>query len=144
MHHVLIKGYTSPCLLSDYCGETTIVANLQRVNLTSPNYPADYPSQLSCTWTITTERGNSIFVQIQDFFTEVHYDYLRIEGRTFYGLQPTLFSLHGKTKVRSMVFNSSSITIGFISDIIVQFKGFFLLLQANLPRNSKYQSFRRV
>ncbi|XP_022112155.1 uncharacterized protein LOC110991203 [Acanthaster planci] len=111
---------------TNYCGERIIVADPEPVNFTSPNYPADYPAKLDCAWTIMTAQGNVIFVQVHDFNTEARYDVLRIEGRTFYAVDPSEFSLDGRTKVRSMVFNSSSVTIKFKTDFSIQEEGFLL------------------
>ncbi|XP_038047558.1 uncharacterized protein LOC119721550 [Patiria miniata] len=106
------------------CGEDTVLVDFLPVNFSSPNYPANYPAALDCTWTITTSWFLVIFVQIEDFYTEALYDVVQFQGPTFYGDLTSDFKMDGTTKVRSMVFNSSSMFIKFTSDTARERRGF--------------------
>ncbi|XP_038047561.1 uncharacterized protein LOC119721553 [Patiria miniata] len=118
---------------TNYCGEETVLVNFSPVNFSSPNYPAYYPNGLDCAWTITTLPFLLIFVHIEDFYTEANYDVVQIQGLTFSGVSPSVFRFDGTTKVRSMVFNSSSISIQFTSDGSVGKRGFLLSFQSSFP-----------
>ena len=39
-------------------------------NITSPNYPSNYPDFSSCRWAIKAEEGNVVTLTIIDFDTE--------------------------------------------------------------------------
>ncbi|XP_022079238.1 uncharacterized protein LOC110973075 isoform X2 [Acanthaster planci] len=117
------------------CGEETITVDFEPVDFLSPKYPDKYPAELACTWTITTAEANVIFVHVKDFQTEPSHDVLKLKGQTFYSASTSQFSLDGKTKVRSVVFNSSSIVIEFISDSASGGK-FHLSLQSNFSSYS--------
>ena len=44
-------------------------------NLTSPNYPFSYPSNLTCLWTITATPGDYIYLYFTYFYVQGHYWY---------------------------------------------------------------------
>ena len=45
---------------------------------TSPNYPASYPNNLICHWTITAQPGKFIHIIFEDFQTESCCDHLQV------------------------------------------------------------------
>lgn len=58
-------------LLVAGCGGT-LIANESLQTLTSPGYPDGYANELQCTWTISTEIGQHIWVNVTDIDTESH------------------------------------------------------------------------
>ena len=73
--------------------------------------------------------NSGIAVQILNFRTESSYDFVTLEGHTFYGDGSRLFRLHGITKVHAIIFNSAEVTLSMTSDQFVQYTGFQLKLQ---------------
>lgn len=50
----------------------------QPVNITSPLYPQNYPSGVTCNWRVRADEGLNIQVILRDFFTAVGFDHLFI------------------------------------------------------------------
>ncbi|XP_038073197.1 uncharacterized protein LOC119741495 [Patiria miniata] len=120
----------------NYCGEEIIQVNSIPEEFSSINYPsASYLPNLYCTWTIIAVQSHRIMVEIVDFDTEPKYDIVTFEGHTFYAISPSTFTMHGNTKVRSIVFNSSSILLSFSTDPNLEKRGFLFSLQGNFSSN---------
>ena len=101
------------------------------VNLKSPDYPENYPVSLACRWNVVSQ---GVRVSIEDFLTERFRDVLSLSGDTRDGGTDLTFELHGTTKILSIVFVSSRVTVSFSTDSTVSFFGFHLKLQ-NLAIN---------
>ena len=96
------------------------------VSLKSFNYPDMYPVSLACRWNVASD---GLRVSIDDFQTERFRDVLSLTGDTRDGGTDLTFELHGTTKILSIVFVSSRVTIFFSTDSTVSFAGFHLKLR---------------
>ncbi|CAH1250659.1 ST14 [Branchiostoma lanceolatum] len=92
---------------------------------TSPNYPENYDSSLSCIWTITLPENNLVLLTVDDFTTERAYDVVKfIDGDSVTGT--VLKSVAGTqpSDLSTIVSTGPSLTVQFTSDGSVTEKGF--------------------
>ncbi len=89
----------------------------------SPFFPLNYPADVGCWWQVYAKnRITPILIEIIEFLTETVRDVLLFEP---YGGTAQSFSLHGSSKVRSLIFsNMDSLHVSFIGDSTVEYKGF--------------------
>lgn len=105
------------------------------INLTSPNYPQDYPDNQDCIWMIDFLKGQTIMVQFQEFDLEYDYhcklDYLELrdgnnENATIIGNQMCGNFLH------STIFTSTNeLFIRFRTNGVGSKSGFRILITAS-------------
>ena len=74
-------------LLSSGCG-TTLLASDTQANFSSQGYPVSYPNAHDCTWTIESDTGTTIMLNITDMGIELqpscYYDYIKVyDGKDF-------------------------------------------------------------
>ena len=129
-------------MFSEICGWRFIFLSDEPETFTSPSYPHNYPANLACKWEIRSSGNPVISVHIEDFETETANDVVSFEGRTFYSDSPEVFTMDGSTKVRTIVFNSSSLFLMFESDSSKEYSGFLLSLESNFSFTGKNYSTR--
>ncbi|XP_075044351.1 embryonic protein UVS.2-like isoform X2 [Mixophyes fleayi] len=97
-------------------------------NISSPNYPSNYPPSTDCAWVITAPTGFVVSLNMTDFDVEYTtrncaYDYLLV----FNGpktTSPLIGRYCGKSVVPSITSSGSSLLLQFHSDNAIQLKGF--------------------
>ena len=62
---------------------TTLYATNNYSALQSPGFPAGYPNNLNCLWTITTDAERHILIGLSSLYIENGYDFLRLYDRMF-------------------------------------------------------------
>ena len=55
------------------CGQPFTVDGGMSGNLTSPNYPDNYPNHAYCVWNISMPVGETIGIHLKEFSVEYHY-----------------------------------------------------------------------
>ncbi|XP_038052721.1 uncharacterized protein LOC119725387 [Patiria miniata] len=110
------------------CGSRVVYIFGDYADLNSPEYPNPYPSDIACQW---EARSKVILVSIMEFSTEPSRDVVRFQGSTLHGGETVAFVLDGSTKVRTIAFNSTSVSISFSTDSTVEDSGFRLRLFKN-------------
>ena len=58
------------------CGEPLVFDGGASGNLTSPNYPGNYPNHADCEWTISIPAGQRIGLNFREFHVEDHHSCL--------------------------------------------------------------------
>ena len=99
------------------------MANGQIREIISPKYPLHYPTNIQCTWKITTDPGNVISVMFIDFETEPINDLVDIRD----GAKNTdqlLGRLSGANTGKAFISTGSTLTIKFTSDLANGRRGF--------------------
>jgi len=111
------------------CGELNIEAGSG--DLQSINYPAEYPNNVHCTWTITAAEEMDLRVTITDFLLEggvgCPFDYLELSDVSGYD-SGRLCDAAGVGYEH--VFTETPVTISFVTDGSVIFTGFSLEYEA--------------
>jgi len=107
------------------CGGT--VRGRNSGEITSPNYPQEYPADVGCTWDITVDKGSKILITFEDFAVEedskCSYDRLELKekrGKKY----KTKAKLCGMKMPRPYKTLSNSVRITFLADESGQEKGF--------------------
>jgi len=117
-------------------GRTCIVAcggyvTAQQGEITSPNWPSDYPINKQCTWQVVAPFQHKITIEFEEFKLEgdgetCKYDYLEIQSGLNSGA-----NLHGKfcgeEKPSSITSTVNEMRITFVSDDTVASHGFRIL-----------------
>ena len=88
--------------------------------LNSPNYPNDYPTVLSCEYTVTVPAGYKVLAEFQDFNVERGFDAFYIDGSLITGDSPP----------DRYISDDETLRIRLLSDLNVPAKGFLLRLSA--------------
>ena len=103
------------------------------VNITSLNYPANYPNDEECVWIITKSLTNevtnigSIVLMFDDFRTEDR-DVVSIGHGSVY-LTNTILELSGKWVPDSIITHDVSLWVRFESDDVVNYRGFLAVIE---------------
>ena len=108
------------CSISDGDYEWINITEYEAVNITSPNYPLNYPNSIQCTWRITTCHNCSISFQIPKFDVEYPHDTLVLKK----GLQTWKTNSFGKGDL--YISYDEDLWLVFESDYSVSFTGFVL------------------
>lgn len=113
---------------AETCQPTTLYATDEWQNFTSPNYPKNYPSRLSCTWSIEAS-GWQVVIEIIDFDLEpqnsVSYDTVQVyEGTEANGR--LIDELYGSISQGTQVHANGVMTVLFNTDLSRQFRGFLI------------------
>ncbi|XP_010875827.1 bone morphogenetic protein 1b isoform X2 [Esox lucius] len=95
--------------------------------ITSPNWPAKYPSKKACTWALSITPGHRIKMAFNEIDMEAHlecaYDHLEVyDGRD--GRAPSLGRFCGTKKPSPVISSSNKMFLRFFSDNSVQKRGF--------------------
>ncbi|XP_070543219.1 CUB and sushi domain-containing protein 1-like [Ptychodera flava] len=111
------------------CSEFLVIPEDGFLDVTSPNYPQDYPDDTACEWLVTTAKGARIYVQHLDFNTEECCDFYSA-GQ---GLYPhynysEVWQHSGRFLPRNFDSIGGSVWIVFTSDSSVTSKGFLTRL----------------
>ncbi|RZC35073.1 CUB, FXa inhibition and/or EGF CA domain containing protein, partial [Asbolus verrucosus] len=97
-------------------------------NITSPNYPNDYPTQKNCEWKFITTPGHRINVSFTSFRTEIHsnctYDYVTFFDQGFISDDYILGRFCGTVLPAPVVSSSNKLTMTFRSDGSNVYQGF--------------------
>ena len=107
------------CSISDGDYEWINITEYEVVNITSPNYPLNYPNSIRCKWRITPCHNCSLSFQILAFDVE-RYDTLLLKK----GLQTWQTDFLGKGDL--YISYDDDIWLVFESDYSVSFTGFVL------------------
>ena len=83
--------------------------------MTSPNYPQPYPSNLECTWILTTTENNGILITFLEFLTWQPYEHLVIGTGNVVDMSEYLLRLTGSQAPSSFSSNTSDIWMAFNS-----------------------------
>ncbi|XP_071821274.1 tolloid-like protein 2 [Apostichopus japonicus] len=94
------------------------------VAIQTPNYPFNYPANLTSTWTINATYGLQILIEFEDFYTEEDEDVLRVG----FGLDPTddtsvVYEFSGNDAT-SIVIDDNQAWVQFTSNEAEQGRGF--------------------
>ncbi|XP_072033280.1 uncharacterized protein [Amphiura filiformis] len=117
--------------LQSTCNPTTIyLPPGTQVNLTSVNYPNNYPNNAQCEWNIIAKEAGKIVVSFLDFNLERNYDYLYIgHSPDVVSADLILSGTKGGSAPDIFATNESTLWITFVTDYSVTKRGFALLLQ---------------
>ncbi len=67
---------------AEYCGpvDNVFTSSEMQINITTPNYPGNYPNMLDCKWYLTADESlnGAFLISFLDFSTEVYKDNLTI------------------------------------------------------------------
>ncbi|XP_066539114.1 cubilin [Hoplias malabaricus] len=95
--------------------------------ITSPNYPSNYPHNIDCVWIIMVPNGESVQLDIEDFYiepnTQCYYDYLEVRDGVSSNAD-LLAKLCGNTRPSTQHSTGSAMYLRFRTDNIVAHKGF--------------------
>ena len=95
-------------------------------NLTSPNYPMNYPNELTCTWKVTGAEGNFwIVILLIDLILERGYDFVTVKEVDDMGNAHILAVLTGTVKI-TRIRSLKEVEVDFISDHTEERRGFYL------------------
>ena len=103
------------------------------MNITSLNYPANYPNDEECVWIITKSLANevtnigSIVLMFDDFRTEDR-DVVSIGHGSAY-LTNTILELSDKWVPDSIITHDVSLWVRFESDDVVNYRGFLAVVE---------------
>nr|XP_006818365.1 PREDICTED: uncharacterized protein LOC100377183 [Saccoglossus kowalevskii] len=107
------------------CGETIYLPPNGKRNITSPNYPEDYPPDSNCLWLVSTEVGYNIRLDFTYVKLENTYDYIYFGfGDDPSDVTTQIDEITGVEIPPDYIANGRDIWILFTSDNIVQEKGF--------------------
>ncbi|XP_077867915.1 bone morphogenetic protein 1-like, partial [Saccoglossus kowalevskii] len=112
------------------CGDNVTIPSGGYINITSPNYPDNYDSDLSCLWYINTTSNLRINVTFIDFHTERYFDWLEIgNGRDHTDLTTSELRVSGSDLPDPFQSSSGIIWMTFFSDTTFTRRGFHLVLR---------------
>ncbi|XP_077988407.1 CUB and sushi domain-containing protein 1-like [Glandiceps talaboti] len=111
------------------CVETVIVPTGGVVNITSPNYPDNYPNDARCQWTAYVEYDGKISVEFKDFVTELDSDFLTVGDGNVPGQNVVINRHSGATLPSDFVSSDGSVWMRFASDYSITARGFYATLQ---------------
>ncbi|XP_070534296.1 low-density lipoprotein receptor-related protein 2-like isoform X2 [Ptychodera flava] len=107
------------------CGGTITIEEGSPIEITSPNYPQDYPPRSLCVWLISTTFLNKIRLEFLDFETEFSYDFVE------YGIgddpddaTTSIKKISGNDIPSSYISPAHQLWVRFTSDNIVNRRGF--------------------
>ena len=113
--------------LTETCGEDSIhLSPGIAINLTSTNFPENYPNGENCQWKITTEDSSKLVIEFMFFDLESRYDYLYIGDSP--DKESASLVLSGSQGPEYAVSDGSVHWFIFTTDIYVTRKGFALKL----------------
>nr|XP_054763571.1 uncharacterized protein LOC129270196 [Lytechinus pictus] len=107
---------------------TTISIDLgvgDTVEITSPNYPQDYPGSLRILWVVHAPANYRVSLRFIAFNTEATYDFLYVDA----GREPEL-SFSGEGDFDDIISSASYMVLTFVSDFSTGKSGFKLELSA--------------
>ncbi|KRX15830.1 Fibropellin-1 [Trichinella nelsoni] len=93
----------------------------------SPNFPAEYKSNLNCQWTIEVAANAKIRLEFESFQTEPYYDIVTLlDGGPVENTSVVVDHISGNVDPSKLIFLSSTnrMAVKFRSDASVNFKGF--------------------
>ncbi|XP_077988231.1 CUB and sushi domain-containing protein 1-like [Glandiceps talaboti] len=111
------------------CGGSFDLFTGGTIEISSPNYPADYPRRSACKWTIYAS-SSSRMLQISwvDFCTETGFDYISIGNGDAIG-ENTMIGRHSGCQIpQDFTSNSDSIWLVFETDHSSHHRGFRLIV----------------
>ncbi|XP_006821175.1 CUB domain-containing protein 2-like [Saccoglossus kowalevskii] len=106
-----------------FCGESYNINEGEEQIITSPNYPYNYEDYLVCDWTITTNPGNSLVVNVVDFHTQELFDVLEIDDGS-----NNIGEWSGDSGPPNFTSLSNEVSIIFKTDSMVNEKGFKIII----------------
>ena len=92
-------------------------------SIISPEYPANYPHSIECTWSIQLNSSSPLLFKFNEFQTQPDQDILEVID----GTKSLKFS--GQSKRDDFILNSNLITLRFKSDDNLELKGFNISYQ---------------
>ncbi|XP_077989816.1 uncharacterized protein LOC144444277, partial [Glandiceps talaboti] len=119
------RGFNLTVYAESYVGESNI--NLlpgHRLNITTQNYPANYPLDVNWKWTVSS--SEKIMVTFYDFDTQFGYDSLSAG----YGNTTVIQRWSGTTAPKDFISTEREVWFQFYSDSIVVRRGFHLTVYA--------------
>ena len=74
-NHLIVLDTIIGAPILDPCGNKRplIIDNTTHGNITSPNYPNYYPSNVDCQWEIHAQHGEAVVLTLHDIKTEFGY-----------------------------------------------------------------------
>ena len=114
------------CKTPGQCGARNIyIESADLKNLTSANYPANYPTDLLCSWIIVSVEGYRIIVDVLYFELERGYDFLIMgSGDNPSDIASTIGRLTGIIKIRRFASVGDIMWFKFVSDRTGTTRGF--------------------
>lgn len=97
------------------------------VVITSPNYPASYDDNKTCSWLVISNELNRLHIQVTDFMTEDSYDNLHIGGGALIGNPVSLFAggtLSGSAQPVNFTSAQTTVWMRFVTDLDKSARGF--------------------
>eukprot|EP00057_Strongylocentrotus_purpuratus_P012933 XP_011667407.1 PREDICTED: fibropellin-1-like [Strongylocentrotus purpuratus] len=97
------------------------------VVITSPNYPASYDDNKTCSWLVISNELNRLHIQVTDFMTEDSYDNLHIGDGALIGNPVSLFAdgtLSGSAQPVNFTSAQTTVWMRFVTDLDKSARGF--------------------
>ncbi|XP_070542876.1 CUB domain-containing protein 2-like [Ptychodera flava] len=118
-----VDGQTTPLPVN--CRESVQIPKGRYVDITSPNYPENYPYNADCEWIISTENNTKIYVEHFDFFTEADFDFYSAgNGKTPSQNSSVIWQFSGSFPPEDFMSTDITVWITFTSDHIISYRGF--------------------
>ncbi|XP_077870444.1 CUB and sushi domain-containing protein 1-like [Saccoglossus kowalevskii] len=111
------------------CGDNTpTIPNGGSIDVFTPNYPSNYPSNSDCEWILRTQDGTRVFVEHVDFNTEENFDvYSAGNGDTPSLATSVIWQHSGANPPPDFLSDGGTAWITFTSDLIIQRRGFHVV-----------------
>ncbi|OQV19488.1 putative Ovochymase-1 [Hypsibius exemplaris] len=114
------------------CGSTVVQTGDTPVFIQSPNYPANYPDDISCAWNISTaDPGRSLVFHAEAFSTERAYDILELTDEN---AGVTVGSFSGSAGPSNLRTRASHVYAVFVSDDSNTYTGFRIRITSHVPK----------
>ncbi|CAP26918.1 Protein CBG06640 [Caenorhabditis briggsae] len=120
---------------SDQCSNWSLTSTYGIV--TSPNYPENYPDNMSCGVTIEVENGHLISLQFLAFDTEDSYDIVTVFDADNQDDTKILGTFSGKAVPQTLTSTGNHMRIQFSSDLVKNFSGFSALYTSFVSNDFK-------
>ncbi|CAK8673607.1 unnamed protein product [Clavelina lepadiformis] len=117
------------------CGQRSRIARINAAQfLTSPNYPRNYPTSQNCWWSVTAPEGYLIVFRFSLFTSQACCDKLTIYDSLEETNDSSLIirEFAGRHLSQTIASRNNYVTLNFISDDSITFRGFRLIYQARL------------
>ena len=101
------------------------------VQISSPNYPFNYPNNAECTWIFNGSNDAVFLLSFEEVYTEEEYDFVRAGKGNLPG-ENTVMSISGEHVDISVSIEGPIIWMKFESDEISDRMGFTVLISSQL------------
>ena len=123
--------YSYTFFYSGSCLEEIYIFDEVGANLTSPLFPAQYPTNYDCSWIFTANVNmSSIVINVLEFNVERGYDFLTIGYGRNTSSGSEVARLTGSSVIRMIVISGSAVWLRFVSDYTGVNYGYMLYITA--------------